>query len=293
MIYVILPKQGEGPAWGITGDEILVVKATTGEKRYSKAQFKTFLECDNSSVSLPDACIVCYSDDCISTVEMRPSYREVLGKLLPVERRVFRHFGSSPLMNMSTSIMQAKMNEMDYEFWEERHVMPFSELGGSDAQFKWLPLIRDVREDCFKGSTLSVVNATSKLDEAWVLADGYFNALLPMRSMLETLFPLYLTLSGSEADEDKMAAVQAVRMLIESEAFYPVRMGIEANVGEEETGMRLSSNVSLPGSADKYPEFISWFRELSRAYTVVCTKEFSLGQRANPFEQSPQTPPQS
>ena len=48
MIYVILPKQHEGPAWGITNDEILVVKATAGEKRYVKAQFKKYLEGDEN-----------------------------------------------------------------------------------------------------------------------------------------------------------------------------------------------------------------------------------------------------
>ena len=245
-----------------------------------------------TALSLPDAGIVCYSDDCLSTVEMRPSYRKVLGKLLPVERRVFRHFGSSPLVDMSTSNMQAKMNENVYGFWEERHVMPFSELGGSDAQFKWLPLLRDVRDDCFKSSTLSFVDATSKLEDAWALADGFFNALLPMRSMLETLFPLYLTLSGSETDDDEMAAIQAVRMLIESEAFYPVKMGIEANVGEEGSGMRLKSNVLLPVSRDQYPKFLSWFRELSKAYTNICTEEIGLAPRADPFDTPTEAPRQ-
>jgi hypothetical protein len=285
MIYIILPKLGEAPDWGFSADEILVVLTAAAKARYSKAHFKKYMEGEGSVLSLPNDGIICYSDD-FASVEVRPLYRKLLHSLLPSERRVFRHFGGDPLRNMSAATMKAKMKDPHDRFWDERHVMPFSEKGGSDASFKWLSLVRKVRDSCFKGFTLSVDGAISKLDEAWALADGYFNSQVPMRTMLETLFPLYLTLSGSESDEDKMATMQAVKLLIEDKAFDPIKTGIEANVGEADKGMRLSRSFTLPSSPDQFPEFLGWFSELSKAYT----EKLGLADNADPLETTSDAP---
>jgi hypothetical protein len=282
MMYLILPKSGEAQLWGLSAEEVMVILSPEdATRRYKQTDFKSHVD-EESPIPSPSASsVVCYSDYSADK-QARPGYRAAVCGLLAGEHRVFRHFGSQSLASLNVVEMQKQMRgDDDKQFWKEEHVMPYSEVG-NEVLFKWLPKIRSVRDDCFKSSKLSAADAIRSLDEAWSLAQWYYNAQEPMRAMLEALFPLYLVLSGGESieDEDKTAAIDAANTVINSDAFVPVILDVRSNVGNPSEGARLSSDLRLPLPAQKdFTEFLTWFKELSRAYT----KELGLPQAGNPF----------
>lgn len=265
MLYIFLPKPDEASEnWGFSPEELLAVVAPSGVvRRYRSGDFKAHLDGTSPLREFPQDAIACYSDYPASP---KP-YRNLIRSLLGMKHRVFRHFGEIQLAQLTLPQMRRQMSLVDDPYWEEDNIVPYTIRGGGDSEFEWLPIIREVRDGCFKNFDMEVTKALEMLESAWILARGYYDQRKPMRVLLESLFPLYLTLSGNASGQDKMAAIQAVGRSADRDVLRLYTSCIQSRMRRPAPKFLVNRDFKLLSSIADVEDFCVWFKKLSMEYT--------------------------
>jgi hypothetical protein len=263
--YVIVPKFDENElcSWGL-GDEgsVLLLVRSSGEK-----QLYTFNDFRNQTLPFENGNLFIFNA-WNADQDIKECKQKFIDLLPPgaSQLRFFIHFGqrdlASDLLTMP-AIRKAFEETFPTSVQTRSECFPFT--GRDKSQYSWSNKLWEIREKLIDGRLFGSELATL-LDDVWGLASGRYRAEIPMLALLSALFPLYLTLAGGESSPDRAAANEATMSLIDNDSFRWAKLGVMEYSKLE--GSLLTQGFNLQFPTENIPQFVEWFKCLSRA----CTK---------------------
>jgi len=252
--YVIVPKDEERPLWGLGKYVLRSLLQAGGTELYDwdgmkrlSGPFKR-----GSVFVFHEGAAGGYIQEC----------REKLMQLLEnVPVRFLIHFGELDLdknfrtaNDIRSALISRSMN------LNSDSVFPFT--GKGKDQYTWSKELWEIQQGV-EQSRLDISTLVDRLQRIWKIAYDEFK-IRQQRSMLESLFPLYLTLGGDHPAEDKTAVLRVTRQRINRLELPQLPNGL----GQKEL------------NREEVEGFLKWYQEISEDLT----KALGLAPHHSPFQ---------